>query len=253
MAFRAAGTDAAEHAIPLLPGVGAGIALGVGLEFVQLARMGWSAPGGLLVALPSIGRAAAGGAVVAGVMLLVDRLTGNHVGMGLGWLADNRHAIGVVVRHPFEPWIGPLGRRTYNDAERVQEHLFGVHHSTDDGGDAFRHAYASALYALRMMRDHDISPHRARSIVVDAGVAHERDTWARNTPAAHAMDVHNNAVGVAMVGDGRSATGSWLSDAQVQERVLDALRSGELVRLRPGQQELVPTTAADLPLPDGHE
>ena len=252
VAASGAATNTSTTPLPLLPLIGSGIALGIGWGVARALLGGGSSASGLKAVARSIGISAAGGATLAGAALLIDRLTGNHMGSGLAWIVDHRHSIGMVVRHPTQPWIGPLGRRTFDDAERVQERLYHVHHATDDGGDAFRHAYASALFAVRMMRDHHVSADQARSIVIEAGDAHELDTWGSNTPAAHAMDLHNNAAGADLAGDGRGSDGAWLTDSQVQDRVLEALSRGVLVRLQPGSGELVPTSSADFPASAQH-
>lgn len=226
----------------------AGSALGVAAAAISLLRAGSRGS-----SLKPIFLGATAGAAVGGMAILIDRSTGNHLGRLVDAVSRNRHTIWMLMQHPTRPWIGSLGRKTYADAETAQASAYGARHTTDDGGDAFRHAYGSALFAVRMMRDHGLSPASARSIVIDAGRAHERDTWAGNTAAAHAMDEFNNAVGAQAAGDGHRSDGTWMTEADVRREVFDRLESGDLRRLAAGTQTLIPTSAADLPADGVHE
>ncbi|MCH9683986.1 MAG: hypothetical protein K0V04_21310 [Deltaproteobacteria bacterium] len=78
-------------------------------------------------------------------------------------------------------------------------------------GDAFRHCYWSALLAR------DIGGDNAAKFTG----AHEQ--WSGNPPGEKAMDLHNNAVGIAI---GRGSPGA--SNAALATRCVKAMSSGRL-------------------------
>lgn len=240
-------TKAHDSRLPAHEALIAGMAAG-GVVGLAVAAAGMLRGGSIRSVIRPMTMGMAVGGAAAGVAAILDRVTGNHLGSGRDFIVRNRHTIWMLMQHPTRPWIGSLGRRTYADAESVQAAAYGARHTTDDGGDAFRHAYGSAVFALRMMRDHGVSPEDARSIVIAAGHAHELDTWAGNTLAAHAMDEHNNAVGAKIAEDGRRADGTWLSENDIRSRVVDAVAGGQLQRLAPGSQSLIATGPSDLPV-----
>lgn len=82
---------------------------------------------------------------------------------------------------------------------------------SDNKGDAFRHAFASALLA------HHISPEFSEKFTT----AHEQSGG--NSPTAHAMDLHNNAVGREIAAGSPTATTEELA-----AKVVNAVERGDL-------------------------
>lgn len=184
------------------------------------------------------------GAAIAGATVLGDRATGDRLGHGLGFALDHRQSMKFLVTHPTRPWLGPLGNDTKDAARAAQRSRFDNGWSTDDAGDAFRHAFGSGLFALRLMRDRGESQAAAADLVREAGIANEQDRWDDASTVSHDMDLSNNASGVRITSDGRRADGSWLSDHELEQRVYDATSSGQLVMIDRSSQRLVPTVVA---------
>lgn len=84
-------------------------------------------------------------------------------------------------------------------------------------GDAFRHAYWSALLAR------DIGADNARAFTT----AHEG--FSDNPAPERAMDLHNNGVGIAIAAE----AGPGATDAQLESRVRAAIASGRLMTAPP--------------------
>lgn len=148
------------------------------------------------------------------------------------------HEIGVLLSNPTKPWIYGEATGAFDDASAAEAQLFGPERHIDDSVDAFRHAYGSALLALRMMEHHGMNAADAAQLTTDIGNAHEADGTPESA-LAHQMDESNNESGLSLLGDGKNADGSWMTDDQLRDRILQAMRSGGLVRI--DDTRLVPT------------
>lgn len=154
------------------------------------------------------------------------------------------HEIGFVLANATRPWATVEGLHARDAAIAETGELFGRGPHVDDAGDAFRHAYAAGTLKLAYMARHGANVELADRLVTRLGEAHERD-GAGATAASHAMDEHNNVVGLTAVGDARTATGAWMQPADVRTSILDALRGGLLLKL--DGDALVATGPADVP------
>lgn len=144
-----------------------------------------------------------------------------------------------VVSNLHRPWLAEVGYGVLDDAKAAERGRYGASDHLDDDADAFRHAYAAALMTVRAMRDHGATQAEAARLVTGLGDAHERD-GVDNGAHASEMDRHNNRVGVELVGDGRQGAG-WVTEAQVEQLVVDALEAGRLQRLADDGSGLVAT------------
>lgn len=234
--------------------------------------LGWgAAAGALLGALalrsPGAGRSLAsfgagalkGAAVGAGIgsaLLGIDRLTNGEVHTQLDRISlDRRAQVGFVLTHPTKPWLAGLGLGVARDARAAQEQLYGMREPLDGPQDAFRHAYASALFSLRAMREHGAAPDDAHALAVAAGEAHEVDGQDNNDSFSRAMDTFNNAAGTSIVGDGRANSGEQagadglVSEHALRDRVIAAMGAGTLQLVERSRATPAPRTStpADLP------
>jgi hypothetical protein len=171
---------------------------------------------------------------------------------GAGRMAiEQPHTASVVLRNPHRPWLASTARSAHMDALHAQKALFGsMAGHVDDEVDAFRHAYASGLLNLRIMHDRGVAPDRARRLVEAIGRAHELDGIDNGLRLSSRMDDLNNLAGLRIVGNGRLPGGSWIGEQALQQRVLDALRGGQLVTIERTAElgeRLVATTGATLP------
>jgi hypothetical protein len=229
--------------LTLLATMPAGIAVGALVGALAHTHV----PGGLLGGA-AIG--AAVGAATGGALVGIDRLTNGAVNRFVPpTVRDRLHQARFVLRHPTEPWLGPVVLRAANDARAVQQALYG-HADVPDGGlDAFRHTFGSALLVLRLQRDHGLSQQRAGQLMTEAGEAYEAD-GADNDAWSHTMDLANNAAGIAIGGTARDASGAWISEETLRDRVLDAMSHGQVVvidRTVGATPRLRPTGTGDLP------
>ncbi len=151
---------------------------------------------------------------------------------------DHHQALFVLARLD-RPWLARVGYAVYDDAKAREQQHFGRGDHLDDDGDAFRHAWAAALMALRAMRDHGMSRPDAARLVIGLGDAHERD-GADNAALSAQMDRVNNRRGVELVGSGRAGAG-WISEFELEQHVLDAVRGGRLARVAADGGSLVAT------------
>lgn len=175
--------------------------------------------------------AASGGAVVAaavGASLVSERL------------APNRHKAVLLIKNADKLWLFFLARGVKADALAYEQARYGTRESHNGEADAARHAYATALFVLRLQRDHGLSRADAEQLVREAGIAQERD-GVDNSATAHRMDEHNNDVGIALAGEGKGPGGGWLSEKALQQRVEKARLSGRLQRLSDDGRRLQPT------------
>ncbi len=217
--------------IPATLAWGAGIGGVVGALLLRGRGAGWS-----LGALASGGwKGALVGAGMGGALLATDRLTGGEVKRQLDYVAlDRRAQIGFVLRHPLTPWLAGTGLGVARDARAAQEQLYGRAEPLDGPQDAFRHAYAAALFTLRGIRDHGADPERAAKLAVEAGEAHEVDGQDNNDDFSREMDRFNNVVGAGLVGDGRARSGEqadergFVTEHDLRRRVFAAIRAGEV-------------------------
>jgi len=238
--------------IPGALGWGAGIGAGLGALLLRPSGAGW--------ALGSLGtgawKGAAIGAGIGAALIGLDRITGGEVKQQLDYVSlDRRAQIWFVVTNPTRPWIAHMGLGVAEDARAAQVALFGRPDPLDGPQDAFRHAYAAALFSLRAMRDHGEDPAKAHDLAIRAGAAHEADGQDNNDDLSRGMDTANNSTGTQLVGDGRAARGEaadaagFVTERALADRVLAALGSGQLQLVDrdatpPGPRA---STAADLP------
>jgi hypothetical protein len=149
-------------------------------------------------------------------------------------MLDRRAQAWFVISHPTKPWLFSTGMGVANDARGAQESLYGRREPLDGPQDAFRHAFAAALFSLRAMRDHGVGEDEAHQLAIDAGAAHEADGQDNNDDFSRDMDTANNLTGTNIVGDGRALPGEdadangFLTEHALQQRVLASMLEGEL-------------------------
>lgn len=161
-----------------------------------------------------------------------------HVG---AWAARN------IIRHP-----ALLVTTAQAEAEaRRQEHAsfyageiqFGRKKRIgyDNGPDAFRHTFGSALIVYRLMRRRGLDAQQAVAFLRGAGSAHERDSHLERFSDLHdryssAMDLHNNEVGAA-IGmrlarlHAQIGVDSAAGEHGLRQAVIDAIAAGHSVVL----------------------
>lgn len=168
-------------------------------------------------------------------IIALDHLTSGEVKRQLSYISlDRRSQMWFVIKNARYPWIGPMGLKVASDARAAQERLYGRSEPLDGPQDAFRHAYAAALFTLRAMRDHNLSQANAAKLALEIGEAHERDGQDNNDELSRNMDYFNNASGAKIVADGRARDyeqkdeRGFLTEEALAARVLDAMRQGNL-------------------------
>ena len=149
----------------------------------------------------------------------------------------------LLLANPHRPWLGVEAWSVSRASHAATAELFGATRHVDDLGDAFRHAYGSALLTDRAIGRWGMSPERAEQLVRAAGRAHELDGVENPLGAISAMmDLHNNDLGIVLgsgAGRGWSRAGS---NTALKTAVLDAMRGGRALVADDGQ--LVQTTRA---------
>lgn len=153
---------------------------------------------------------------------------------------EDPHQTLFVIRHASKPWISGLARSVLDASHGAELSRFGSNGNVDGQGDAYRHAYAAALFTLRSMRDHGMSAPTAIHLTVSAGDAHERD--GADNPAGKRsaeMDMLNNELGAKLVGTGQSGI-TWISESELETRVWDHLIGGSF-RYLDADGQLTPT------------
>lgn len=216
-----------------LPGaLGWSAGAGAGLGALLLRSRGGFSAGALA---SGAWRGAALGGVLGAALVALDRATAGEVKRQLDLIAlDRRSQLWFVVSHPTRPWLAGTGLAVARDARRAQEQLYGLREPLDGPQDAFRHAYAAALFSLRAIRDHGLDPAEAHRLALAAGAAHERDGQDNNDAHSRAMDHFNNAAGTRVVGDARARAGEvaeargYVSEPALRSRVLAAIEAGQL-------------------------
>lgn len=231
---------------------GAGLGVAVGALLLRSKGAGWALP-----ALASgAWKGAAVGAGMGAALIGIDRVTDGQVKKQLEYVSlDRRAQIGFVLKNLNRPWIAGLGIGVASDARAAQEQLYGTAEPLDGPQDAFRHAYAAALFTLRCERDHGVDPATAQRLAIDAGAAHEVDGQDNNDDLSRDMDHANNATGAALAGDGKARSGEradangFVTERALRERVLDAMRAGKLELVDRTATPPAPraSTSADLP------
>jgi hypothetical protein len=238
--------------IPSTLGWSTGIGLTLGALALRTKGAGWTAP----ALAAGAWKGAAVGAGIGAALLGLDRATGGEVRRQLEYVAlDRRAQIGFVLRNLRHPWVGPMGLGVARDARAAQEQLYGLDEPLDGPQDAFRHAYAAALFTLRAQRDHGADQPTARRLAIGAGEAHEQDGQDNNDEYSRAMDTANNELGATLVGDGRATPGEqaddrgFVTEDALRQRVLDALRDARVTMVDRSvtPPAMRPSTAADLP------
>jgi hypothetical protein len=206
----------------------------------------------------AVGAAAAG--VVVGRDVLHHALGHDEVSQGgspngsiTGKLMGARHVIGFALRHPLHVRELRLMQQGELFARRREHELYHggrEKQGYDNGPDAFRHTYGSALIAYRLITVAGMSPEAAAKFAWDAGLAHELDSYLGGVHRGYssAMDVHNNAVGI-QLGVEQALAGlrpGDNADAVIEAAVLAAIAGGRTVVMDSTTSPPRPSTAHDL-------
>ena len=234
-----------------------GLGAGIGALLLRSPGAGWR--------LGALGAGAWKGAALGGglgaALVGIDRLTDGEVKHQLDTIfLDRRAQAWFVLKHPTKPWLASMGLGVARDARAAQEALYGRREPMDGPQDAFRHAYAAALFSLRAMREHGVSADEAHRLAIEAGEAHETDGQDNNDEHSRAMDWANNHAGTLIVGDGRARTGEqagpggFVSESALRQRVLAAMLAGELHLVDRSTDPVSSRTSNSLDLPpnSGH-
>lgn len=201
--------------------------------------------------MPTWAKAVLGSTAVAAAGFGVFYLLRGGGGQLLGEARRQPHTATVVLSNPHRPWLAKFARIAHNDAMAAQMQLFGsASGHIDDEVDAFRHAYASGLLKLRMMRDNGLTERAASKLVKKIGRAHELDGLDNPSALSALMDLFNNDAGIRLLGSGRTTNGAWIAEPALRTMVLDDLRSGGLRVLKDVgtvTERMVATTGSTLP------
>lgn len=229
-----------------------GIGIALGALLLRSPGAGWS-----LGALGSgAWKGAALGASLGGLAVGADRITDGEMNRQLDLIAlDRRAQLWFALSNLTKPWLAGMGLGVMDDARAAQRQLYGGREPLDGPHDAFRHAYASALFVLRAMRDHGVPRAEAAKLAIEAGEANEVDGQDNNDEHSRSMDFANNLAGIEVVGDGRARAGEaadpdgFVTEAALRARIVDALAGGRLqVVVRTGSEPSArPTVPRDLP------
>jgi hypothetical protein len=197
-----------------------------------------------------IGRFAVAGGVLAAMLLGMDLLTHGKIESEAhngNDMLHSPHELRVVLTHPMQPYLAFTAEGAHNDAIDWQHAEYGPRNHVDDGVDSFRHTFASEVLTVRLMQ-HGMDQAAAEALTIKVGAAHEADGIDNAHPLSNVMDNDNNQFGAALAGTGRDPqTGAWLSDAQLAQRALGAVATGQVVKLSADDAALIPTDAADIP------
>jgi hypothetical protein len=129
-------------------------------------------------------------------------------------------------------------RKAENELFHAGEVQFGrkIRIGYDNGPDAFRHTYGSALIVYRLMREQGADAQQAVEFLHGAGNAHERDSWLHTFNQAHGrysseMDVNNNLLGhrlgaMLAARDAQAGVDEATGEANLRRAVLDAIGQG---------------------------
>jgi hypothetical protein len=208
-----------------------------------------------LLALAGIGAGIAAGATVAREAkafhdgkIWVSQGGSPHGSLYGEWLGHRNILVAGAVSFLQHPFATLTAKRAELDARTLENQLFyngerqygdAMLIGYDNGSDAFRHTFGSALIVYRMMRKHHLDARQAAGLFQRVANAHERDSWLhlyspKYSEYSSAMDVHNNKLG-AMIGAtlAQSHDGNGLSEAQgeaaLRDAVLGAIASGQAV------------------------
>ena len=167
-----------------------------------------------------------------------------------------RHVIGFSVRHIFQWHALKVAMQAERDARGVEHARFhgGANkNGYDNGPDAFRHTYGSALIVYRLIHDLHMDPERAMKLAWDGGLAHELDSRLTGVHNGYssAMDVHNNALGIQLgVQQALNGVSAGVDPEQaLQGAVINAISTGKAVVLDTTSSAPRPSSAADLAAP----
>lgn len=234
-----------------------GLGVGIGALLLRSKGAGW----GVGALGTGAWKGAALGTGLGASLIGIDRFTGGAVKHQVDTiLLDRRAQAWFVLTHPTRPWLAPMGLGVARDARAAQEALYGPREPLDGAQDAFRHAYAAALFSLRAMREHGVGAEKAHELAIEAGAAHEADGQDNNDEHSRAMDERNNTAGTIAVGDGRARPGEqadargFVTERALRARILAAMAAGELTLVDRGADPVTsrPSTSLDLPPVSGH-
>lgn len=196
----------------------------------------------------TIGRLGLAGLAAGGAFLAHDayRFFGRHDGVIsqggsphgtiTGKLMGFRHVLAHGLRNAFtHPRWMLIAFQAERDARLGEAELFfgGRHIGYDNGTDAYRHAYGSALIMYRIMRDGKATPAEALAYSRGGGIAHEQDSFLRG-PHYHnsrAMDLINNELGYRIALEQARVGLDAGGDERVRLATLDAIRAGRAIVL----------------------
>jgi len=206
--------------------------------------------GGSYLAVDAVRFLAGGGSVSGG-----GTPHGTLTGFALGY----RHLVGFVLKHATEPRNVLTAIKAEARGRQLESQLFWSgekHNGYDNGPDAYRHAFGSALIAYRLIVERGMAPEEAAAFMREMGVAHEDDSFLRGAhyTGSRTMDLHNNeagmAVALAQARDGAvraqpPAEQEWI----LSEAILTAIRGGAMVVLDAPDDRVRPSTARDITHP----
>jgi hypothetical protein len=212
--------------------------------------------GGLLPIAAGIGMLGLGAAALVGAKE-ADAVAENKMWVSQGgtphgsrlaqWLGK-RNVLMWGVRQLVNParasWVLTT-HRAEGDARTLENQLFHageMHYGKkprigyDNGPDAFRHTYASALIVYRLMRERGADAAQAAAFLQGAGNAHERDSWlhvfsARHSRYSSEVDVNNNLLGqrigqLLATQHATQGVDELAGEVQVRDAVLQAIGDG---------------------------
>ena len=168
---------------------------------------------------------------------------GTFIGKAIGERHVAAWAVRSLVQHPV--WFVTTARAE-RTAREIENSLFyggdvqfkrKIRIGYDNGPDAFRHTFGSALIVYRLMRNHGVDAARAVRFLHKAGDAHERDSLLEQFSQLHdtyssAMDTYNNHLGAriaVMMADRHARMGisASIGEQLLRSSVLNAIASGQ--------------------------
>lgn len=146
-----------------------------------------------------------------------------------------RHVLGFGARNALHPRRLMIAVSSESQARKLEDTLFDSKtlRGYDNGPDAFRHIYGSALIAFRLVKEAGMTPAEAAAFARSAGLAHEEDSFlsGRHYRGSRTMDVVNNEVGID-IGVRAAVAGVAANDhLRLAKTTLDVIRGGQAVVL----------------------
>ncbi len=220
---------------------------------------------GLILRAGLVGGTLVGGAVAARDYLQYSSNNepisqgGTPHGTLTGRIMGYRHLIAMGIRNIAHPERLHAMFTAEGDARKAEHTLFrsGEKNGYDNGPDAFRHTYASALIVSRLVRNTGMNIDDAIELARDAGMAHENDSHLVGPHYLNSrrMDVHNNELGYRLATEAlRRNDAAGFFEARLGVDVLNAIRTRQAVVLDHIDLAPRPSNANDIdrgtPIPD---